>query len=195
MGQTIELTAGDGHRLHAYEASPSGRVRGAVVVVQEIFGVNAHIRSVADGYAASGYRVLAPALFDPVRPNIELGYADADVAEGRTIRGRISFEQALSDDAVIAKGKATFDAKGCGACHQFGSKLVGPDLTGLTERRSLPWIAKMIRYPEQMTKTDPVAKELFRSLMVQMTDQGVTDADLPALVSYLDEAGEDEAEE
>jgi len=99
------------------------------------------------------------------------------------------------DDAVIAKGKATFDAKGCGACHKFGSKLVGPDLAGLTERRSLPWIARMIRYPEQMTKTDPVAKELFRSLMVQMTDQGVTDADLPALVSYLDEAGEDEAEE
>ena len=61
----------------------------------------------------------------------------------------------LSDDAaVIAAGKAVFDAKGCGACHQFGSKLVGPDLKGLTERRSPAWIAKeMIKYPEQMTKT------------------------------------------
>jgi carboxymethylenebutenolidase len=103
MGQTIELTAGDGHRLHAYEASPAGRARGAVVVVQEIFGVNAHIRSVADAYAASGYRALAPALFDRVRPNVELGYADADIAEGRTIRGRVSFEQALADvDAARA---------------------------------------------------------------------------------------------
>jgi len=103
MGQTIELTAGDGHRLHAYEASPAGRARGAVVVVQEIFGVNAHIRSVADAYAASGYRALAPALFDRVRPNIELGYTDADVSEGRTIRGRVSFEQALADvDAARA---------------------------------------------------------------------------------------------
>ena len=103
MGQTIELTAGDGHRLHAYEASPAGRARGAVVVVQEIFGVNAHIRSVADGYAASGYRVLAPALFDRVRPHVELGYADADIAEGRAIRGRLTFEQALADvDAARA---------------------------------------------------------------------------------------------
>ena len=97
------------------------------------------------------------------------------------------------DDAVIARGKATFDAKGCGACHKFGSKLVGPDLTGLTERRSLPWIARMIRYPEQMTKTDPVARDLYRTLMVQMTDQGVAVADLPALVSYIHEAGDDEA--
>ena len=103
MGHTIELTAGDGHRLHAYEASPGGRARGAVVVVQEIFGVNAHIRSVADAYAASGYRVVAPALFDRVQPNVELGYADADIAEGRRIRGRVSFDHALADvDAARA---------------------------------------------------------------------------------------------
>ena len=94
-----------------------------------------------------------------------------------------------ADPAVIAAGKAVYDAKGCGACHQFGSKLVGPDLKGVTERRSPVWIAKMIKYPEKMTKTDPVAKDMFRSLMVQMTDQGVPESELAAVVSYLHSAG------
>ena len=59
--ETIELAASDGHRLAAYKARPEGRPKGAVVVVQEIFGVNSHIRSVADGYAADGYLAIAPA--------------------------------------------------------------------------------------------------------------------------------------
>jgi len=104
-----ELTAADGHRLQAYEAAPAGAARGGVVVVQEIFGVNDHIRRVADGYAADGYHVIAPALFDRVRPGIELGYADADIAEGRKIRGQLSFEQALAD--VEAARKALGDGK------------------------------------------------------------------------------------
>ena len=110
MGQMITLSAHDGHRLGAYEAQPTGRARGAIVVVQEIFGVNGHIRRVADGYAASGYRVVAPALFDRVRPGIELGYTDADIAEGRSIREKITFDHALADvaaarDALRETGK------------------------------------------------------------------------------------------
>jgi carboxymethylenebutenolidase len=101
------LVAADGHRLQAYEAVPAGAARGGVVVVQEIFGVNDHIRRVADGYAADGYRVIAPALFDRVRPGIELGYTDADIAEGRKIRGQLTFEQALAD--VEAARKALGD--------------------------------------------------------------------------------------
>jgi carboxymethylenebutenolidase len=106
----ITLSAHDGHRLGAYEARPTGRARGAVVVVQEIFGVNGHIRGVADDYAASGYRVVAPALFDRVRSGVELGYTDADIAEGRSIRERITFDNALADvaaarDALRETGK------------------------------------------------------------------------------------------
>ena len=97
MGQTIQLTAGDGHRLDAYEVQAQGRARGAIVVVQEIFGVNGHIRSVADRYGADGYHVIAPALFDRVQRNVQLGYTDNDIAEGRRIRGAVSFEQALQD--------------------------------------------------------------------------------------------------
>ena len=97
MGRMIGLEAADGHRLEGYEALPEGRARGGIVVVQEIFGVNSHIRGVADGYAADGYRVVAPALFDRVRKGIELGYNEADIAEGRKIRGQVPFDQALAD--------------------------------------------------------------------------------------------------
>src|SRR5579883_2906086 len=64
MGQTIELAAADGHRFAAYRAEPAGKPRGAIVVVQEIFGLNGHVRRVADGFAAQGYLAIAPALFD-----------------------------------------------------------------------------------------------------------------------------------
>ena len=64
MGHWVDLTAADGYRLSAYRADPPGTPRGALVVAQEIFGVNSHIRSVCDGYAADGYVAIAPALFD-----------------------------------------------------------------------------------------------------------------------------------
>jgi len=84
----ISLTAADGHRLTAYRAGPQNAPR-ALVVAQEIFGVNRHIRSVCDRFAAEGYAVIAPALFDRVGAGIELGYEAADVALGRELRGRI----------------------------------------------------------------------------------------------------------
>lgn len=84
----ISLTAADGHRLTAYRAGPQDAGR-ALVVAQEIFGVNRHIRGVCDRFAAEGFAVVAPALFDRVGPGIELGYEAADVAQGRELRGRI----------------------------------------------------------------------------------------------------------
>jgi carboxymethylenebutenolidase len=97
MGETLTLTAEDGHKFSAYRAAPAGTPRGGIVVVQEIFGVNGHIRGVADGYAADGYRVIAPALFDRVGKDVDLGYTDADIAQGRAIRDRITFDHALAD--------------------------------------------------------------------------------------------------
>ncbi len=82
MGHMIQLSAADGQKIPAYLAQPTGAVKGAVVVVQEIFGVNSHIRSVADGYAAEGYLAIAPAAFHRVKAEVELGYADADMGEG-----------------------------------------------------------------------------------------------------------------
>jgi cytochrome c len=90
-----------------------------------------------------------------------------------------------TDPAVIAKGQATFDAKGCGACHQFGSKLVGPDLDGVLTRRSPKWVARQILHPEIMLKEDPTSKKLLAELMVPMTNQGVAPEDIGALLSFI----------
>ena len=85
MGQHRQLRAADGFAFGVYEAAPDGEPKGAVVVIQEIFGVNAHIREVADGYAADGYAVLAPALFDRVERGVELGYDADGMGRGRDI--------------------------------------------------------------------------------------------------------------
>ncbi len=82
MGTMIELQSADGTLVPAYEARPAGTPKGAVVVIQEIFGVNSHIRAVADGYAAEGYLAVAPAAFHRVKPGVSLGYTDADMGEG-----------------------------------------------------------------------------------------------------------------
>jgi carboxymethylenebutenolidase len=103
MGERIELTAADGFRLSAYRADPSGTPRGALVVAQEIFGVNSHIRSVCDGYAADGYVAIAPALFDRYERDVDIGYTPADVARGRELKARAKADVALLDvDAARA---------------------------------------------------------------------------------------------
>lgn len=83
-----ELRAEDGHTLAAYVAGPRDAKRG-LVVVQEIFGVNRHMRRVCDDFAAAGYAVVCPALFDRTERGVELGYAPADVARGRDLRGKV----------------------------------------------------------------------------------------------------------
>src|SRR6476661_7783284 len=100
MGTKIKLTATDEHKFDAYLAESSGPPRGAIVLVQEIFGVNSHIRSVADDYAAQGFHVIAPALFDRVQRNLELGYTSPDAAQGMKVARQIGMESALKDVAA-----------------------------------------------------------------------------------------------
>ena len=109
MGTTTEVTAADGHKLGVYRAEPEERVRGGLVIAQEIFGVNSHIRAVCDGYAEEGYLAVAPALFDRVERGVELGYQPDDIARGRKLREPISLEQALMD---IEAAKGELDAAG-----------------------------------------------------------------------------------
>lgn len=82
MGEKAQITSVDGFTLGAYQAAPEGPPKGAVVVIQEIFGVNVHIREVVDGYAADGYFAIAPQIFDRVERDIELGYEEADMGAG-----------------------------------------------------------------------------------------------------------------
>jgi len=86
MGQFTDIQAADGQSIPAYVAQPAGQPKGGIVVIQEIFGVNSHIRSVADGYAAQGYLAVAPAIFHRVRPNVELGYTQDDMAAGMALK-------------------------------------------------------------------------------------------------------------
>lgn len=88
MGRQRQIRAVDGFAVGAYEAVPDEAPRGGIVVIQEIFGVNSHIRAVTDSYAAEGYAAIAPQVFDRAQRDVELGYENADMAEGR----RLAFE-------------------------------------------------------------------------------------------------------
>ncbi len=97
MSKTIELTAADGHKLAAYVAEPAGKAKGAIIVVQEIFGVNPHIRSVTDAYAADGYLAIAPAFFDRLQRNFEAGYNPKDIEAGVAMIQKLKWDQVLLD--------------------------------------------------------------------------------------------------
>ena len=111
MGEKTQLRAADGFALGTYLAEPAGDPKGAVVVIQEIFGVNDHIRSVADGYARDGYVAIAPQIFDRVERDIELGYQEKDMGRGIEIAfQKLDHDLALQDvqaavDAAAAHGK------------------------------------------------------------------------------------------
>ena len=100
MGNWIKLTASDKHQFDGYLATPSGKPRGGLVVIQEIFGVNRHMRAVTDRFAAEGYAALAPALFDRVERNVDVGYDEAGITKGRTVRQGVSYDQAMRDTAA-----------------------------------------------------------------------------------------------
>jgi carboxymethylenebutenolidase len=97
MGHDITLTASDGFKLGAYRADPPAGAKGAVVVIQEIFGVNEHIREVCDRFAAQGYVAVAPAIFDRVEPNFQSGYSPEEVAVARKFIANPDFDAFLRD--------------------------------------------------------------------------------------------------
>lgn len=103
MNSNVTLTAADGHQLDAYVAGNSGSPHAAIVLIQEIFGVNKHIRSVADDYAAQGFLVIAPALFDRAERNLELTYEPADVTKGMNAVMKIGLDAALKDVAAAIR--------------------------------------------------------------------------------------------
>jgi carboxymethylenebutenolidase len=125
----IKLKAGDGHELAAYSARPRESVSKAVVVIQEIFGVNHHIRSVVDGFAQDGYLAIAPALFDRVERGVELTYTPKDMKRGFSIANKIGMEDALRDVAAAVEHAAP----------QIGNGRVG--VVGYCWGGSLAWLA------------------------------------------------------
>ena len=106
MSQFTTLTAADGFQFSAYVAKPEGTPRAAIVVLQEIFGVNSHIRSVADRFAAEGYLAVAPATFDRVKTGVELGYTEADMGAGMALKTAVD---ALPEPGVMQDIQAAID--------------------------------------------------------------------------------------
>jgi len=144
MSEMVQLKAQDGVACPAYVARPAAKALGAVVVLQEIFGVNSHIRSVADGYAEQGYLAIAPHTFHRVQPGLELGYGAEDVAKGRALKAAAEALPAPGLMADIASA-ITFGA------HDTGGKvaIVGYCWGGLLVWRSaciLPGLSAAIAY-------------------------------------------------
>lgn len=157
MGQMVELQAADGTVVPAYEARPAGTPKGAVVVIQEIFGVNSHIRAVADGYAAEGYLAVAPAAFHRVKPGVELGYSEADMGEGFGLKTEVEalpapgvlqdIQAAIAHAAKVSAGKVGV----VGYC--WGGLLTwraACTLTGLSA--AVPYYGGGVTTPEEMAR-------------------------------------------
>jgi carboxymethylenebutenolidase len=103
MGEFQTIMARDGHQFGVYLAAPAQKPRGAIVVIQEIFGVNHHIRAVTDGYAAEGYVAIAPALFDRAKRGVELGYTGPDMQTGIGLMSQITRDDLVKDlEATLA---------------------------------------------------------------------------------------------
>jgi carboxymethylenebutenolidase len=113
MGQQIQLSTSGTQCIGAYLARPEGEPRGGIVVVQEIFGVNAHMRNVTDRFAAHGYVAIAPAFFDHVESGVELGYDEAGFKRGRELVAEISFDTAIEDVASAAESIRSAGRIGC----------------------------------------------------------------------------------
>jgi len=107
MGDWLSINTSGMHCIGAYLARAQGPVRGGIVVAQEIFGVNAHIRGVVERFAAEGYTCIAPAFFDHVESAVELGYDQAGIARGRELIAEIGLERALDDVASAAEAIAS----------------------------------------------------------------------------------------
>ena len=193
MGTTIQLTASDGHQLAAYRADPEGTPKGGVVVIQEIFGVNSHIRAVADGYAAAGYVAIAPAMFDRLQRDVELGYEGDDIATGRDLAFPMGWET-----PVLDMGAAVTAAAGAGKVGTVGY-CWGGSLSYLAACK-LPVACAVGYYGGQITKilaADPTAKPKVPTILhfgehdagIPLTDVDQVKAENPDLPVYMYDAG------
>jgi carboxymethylenebutenolidase len=165
----LEITAADGHVLTAHHAIPSGTPRGGVVVIQEIFGVNGHIRSVTDRFAAAGFVAVAPALFDRNRRGVELGYDLEGVEVGRDLAWNAPLDQAITD----------LDA----AADHLATQLGGPHRVGAVGFCYGGMLAAAVAYYPSMAAQLLIEDQPHRPLLVHLgdADQRVTIEDGLAL--------------
>ena len=166
----VTLTSADGQIFDAYVAQPTGKAKGAVVVLQEIFGVNSHSRSVADGYAAAGYLAVAPATFARVQTGVELGYTEADMGSGFGLKNAV---EALPAPGVLQDIQAAVNY----ASQQSGGKVavLGFCWGGLLTWRSACMLqgvsAAVPYYGGGVTTAEEVARNPKCQVMAHFGDQ------------------------
>ncbi len=146
MNNDIELTTADGFRFPVYVSQPAGPAKAAVVVMQEIFGINTHIRAVADGFAAAGYLALAPDVFHRVKPGVQMGYTPDDIAAGVALKAQV---EALPAPGALREIQATVDYAGTAVAAGGKVGLVGYCWGGLLGWRAacaLERVAAVVSY-------------------------------------------------
>ncbi|HEY2859898.1 MAG TPA: dienelactone hydrolase family protein [Terracidiphilus sp.] len=171
MGEQTSLRAADGQELGAYVAWPEGEPIAGLVVLQEIFGVNAHIRRVTDGYAKDGFLAIAPALFDRIEPGIELGYEGDDAAKARSFIPRINMEKAVLDVEAAVQYAAAATGKKVGVVgYCWGGSLAWLASTRLPVQAAVGYYGGRI---SQFTHEEPKAPVMLHF--------GTLDAHIPKL--------------
>lgn len=135
MSESATLRASDGHSFSAYVARPAAQAAAGLVIIQEIFGVNDHIRSVADGFAKDGFLAVAPAIFDRIQPGLELGYEGADLQTAMSLMPKLNPGQSVLDIA---------------AAIDFAKKETGKKVgvVGYCYGGSLAWLAATRLHPD-----------------------------------------------
>ncbi|WP_199098501.1 dienelactone hydrolase family protein [Dyella sp. ASV21] len=180
MGQTINLNTTRMQCIGAYLATPAGKPTGGIVVIQEIFGVNEHIRHVADGFAAAGYTAIAPSFFDHLETGVELPYDQAGMNRGRELVTELGLERAVEDVASAADAIASAGRIGTvGYCWGGTVALLAALRLGLPSvsyygARNVPFLGEtpkapvMFHFGEKDKSIPPEMVEKHRQLMPQM---------------------------
>ena len=173
MGKVVKLQASDGHEFDAYVAEPEGKAWGGLVVIQEIFGVSQHIRAVTDRFAQEGFYAVAPALFDRLERNVELGFENEDLEKGMTLAKKLNIEDALKDvDAALQfAGKETGEPAGVvGFC--YGGSLAWLSATRLAPAAVVGYYGGHIAVFAQENPRAPVMLHFGRH------DKGIPESDV-----------------
>jgi carboxymethylenebutenolidase len=154
MSEHVRLTAADGHQLDAYVARPQGKPIAGLVVVQEIFGVNQHIRSVTDGYAKDGFLAVAPALFDRYERGVDIGYEGADLQKAMSFFPRLDIDAAVRDTAAALAYVHRETGKKCGVIgYCFGGTVTWLAATRLNANAAVGYYGGQIsRFADEQPK-------------------------------------------
>jgi carboxymethylenebutenolidase len=180
MGQHIHIPTTRTRCIGAYLAQPEGKPKGGIVVIQEIFGVTAHIRSMADRFAGYGYTAIAPAFFDHLESDVERGYDQVGANKGKQLVAELGLERALEDVASAAESIASAGKIGTvGYCWGGTVALLSAMRLGLPSvsyygARNLPYLHEVPRAPlmfhfgEKDTSIPPEAVAKHREALPQM---------------------------